>query len=74
MIFQKRFHRIEERKKKRDRRAIFKPIIVSTDEMHKFEQKEMKKIRPIQSTWYDWFINYIPGPLRKVQVVSKIKL
>ena len=33
--------------------------------MYKFEQKEMKKIRPIKNTWYYWLINYIPEPLRK---------
>ena len=33
--------------------------------MGKFEQKEMKKIRPIKNTWYDWLINYIPEPIRK---------
>ena len=25
----------------------------------------MKKIRSIKNTWYDWLINYIPGPTRK---------
>ena len=44
---------------------FFKPIIVSTDDMDKFEQKEMKKIRPIKNNWYDWLINYIPEPIRK---------
>ena len=34
--------------------------------MDKFEQKEMKKIRPIKNTWYDWLINYIPEPIRKI--------
>ena len=43
----------------------FKPIIVSIDDMHKFEQKEMKKIKPIKNTWHDWLINYIPKPMRK---------
>ena len=33
--------------------------------MDKFEQKEMKKIRPIKKTWYDWSINYIPEPIRR---------
>ena len=33
--------------------------------MDKFEQKEMKKIRPIKNTWYDWLIYYIPKPMRK---------
>ena len=42
---------------------FFKPIITFTDEMDKFEQKEMKKIRPIKNTWYDWLIDYIPEPI-----------
>ena len=32
---------------------FFKPLIVSLDDMDKFEQKEMKKIRLIKNTWYD---------------------
>ena len=44
---------------------FFKPIIVSLDDMDKFEQKEIKKVRPIKDTWYDWLINYIPEPIRK---------
>ena len=31
----------------------------------KFEEKEMKKIRPIKNTWYDRLSNYIPEPIRK---------
>ena len=38
---------------------------MSKDEMDKFEQKKMTKIRPIKNTWYDWLINYIPEPIRK---------
>ena len=34
--------------------------------MGKFEQKEMKKIRPIKIAWYDLLINYIPEPIKKV--------
>ena len=49
----------------RDRRIIFKAIIVSVDDMDKFEQKEMKKVRPIKNTWYDSLINYSPEPIRK---------
>ena len=44
---------------------FFKPIMVSIDDMDKFEQNEMKKIRPIKNTWYDWLINYIPESIRK---------
>ena len=45
---------------------FFKLIIVSIDDMDKFEQKEMKKIRPIKNTWNDWLINYIPKPKTKI--------
>ena len=37
---------------------FFKPIIVSIDVMDRREKKkEMKKIRPIKNTRYDWLIN-----------------
>ena len=39
--------------------------IVSIDDMGNFEEKEMKKIRPIKNTWYNWLINYVPEPIRK---------
>ena len=50
--------------------------------MIKFEEKEIKKLRPIENTWYNWLINYIPEPIvsyikliiYRVQVVLKIKL
>ena len=44
---------------------FFKPIIVSIDDMDKFEQKEMKKIGRIKNSCYDWFINYIHESIRK---------
>ena len=49
-------------------------IILSIDDMDKFEQKEMKKIRLIQNTWYDWLVNYIPEPIRKSVVGFKDKI
>ena len=42
------------------------------DDMDKFEEKEMKKIRPVKNTWYDWLIN-IPEPITELWVVVKIK-
>ena len=33
--------------------------------MDNFEQKEIKKIRPIKNNWYDWLINYIPEHIRE---------
>ena len=58
---------MKDRKIKRDTDELFlRPIIVSIDDMDRFERKGMKKIRPIKNTWYDWLINYIPKPIRKV--------
>ena len=51
-----------------------KPIIVSTDEMDKFEQQEMKKIRPIKNTWNDWLIDYILEPIRQSSCGFKDKI
>ena len=42
--------------------------------MDKFELKEMKKIRPIKNTWYDWLINYIPKPIKKSVGGSKDRI
>ena len=44
----------EVKTKKEIKVLFFKPIIVSTDEMDKFEQKEMNRIRPIKNIWYDY--------------------
>ena len=35
---------------------FYKPIFVSKDDMDKFEEQEMKKIRPIKRNWFDWLI------------------
>ena len=51
--------------KKEMRKLFSKLIIVSIDNINKFEQKEMKKIKSIKNTWYDWQINYIPKCIRK---------
>ena len=69
----KRFYRIKRQKLKDIEVKIkmeidelfFKPIIVSIDDMDKFEQNEMEKKRPIKNIQYDWLINYIPNPIRK---------
>ena len=62
-------------KVKREILELFsKPIIVSTDEMDKFEQQEMKKIRPIKNTWNDWLIDYILEPIRKSSCGFKDKI
>ena len=44
----------------------FKPIIVSIDDVNKFEEKEMKNLGPIKNTWCNWLINYISKVTRKI--------
>ena len=52
-----KYRELEDREVKTKReieQLSFKLIIVSIDDINKFEQKEMKKIRTIKKTWYDW--------------------
>ena len=41
--------------------------------MAKFEQNEIKKKRPIENTWYDWLLSYIPERIRKTVSGFKYK-
>ena len=51
---------------KREIEQLFsKPIVVTIDDIDKFEKNEMKKIRPIKNTWYEWLTNHIPESKRK---------
>ena len=52
--------------KRKIEELFFKPIIAPIDDLKKFQVKEMKKIRPIKKTWYDWLINYTPEPIKKM--------
>ena len=59
------FIEFKERKIKRDIEGLFlKPIIVFIDDMDSFEIKEMKNIRPVKNTWYDWLIKWCMGEKR----------
>ena len=54
---------------------LFIKLIIANINMDRFEEEEMKKIRPIKNTWYDWLINCIPKPIRKsVSVFKQIHL
>ena len=46
---------------------------MSIDDMDRFEQKEIKKKRPIKITRYDCKISYISSSIKKLSVVLKIK-
>ena len=46
----------EEKIKREIEELFYKPIIVSKDDMDKFEEQELKKIRPIKKSWYDRLI------------------
>ena len=51
--------------RKKMEKLFLKPIIVSIDDIKRFEQKKLKKERVIKNTWYDWSISYILEPVRK---------
>ena len=38
---------------------------MSIDDMDRLEEKEMKKKKHIESTWYEWVINFISESIRK---------
>ena len=43
----------EEKIKRETEELFYKPVIVSKDDMDKFEEHEMKKIRPNKRKWFD---------------------
>ena len=45
-----------EKLKREIEELFYKPIIVSKDDLNKFEKQEMKKIRPIKRNWFDLLI------------------
>ena len=47
---------------------FIKPIITTKDDVNKFEQKEVKKIRPSKNTCYNWLINYVSDKKKKEKV------
>ena len=50
--------KIRKEKLERDIKGQFhKPLIVSKDDMDKFEEQIMKKIRPVITKWFDQVIN-----------------
>ena len=60
-------------KKKEIKESLFKPIIVSIDDMDRTEQKQMKK-KYLLNAWWDWLINYISNSIKKLLAVLTIKL
>ena len=55
----------EVKTKREIKELLFKPIVVSIDDMDKFDEKGTKKIRLINNTLDDWLINYILESIRK---------
>ena len=50
--------KIRKEKLERDIKGLFhKPLIVSKDDMDRFEEQIMKKIRPVITKWFDQVIN-----------------
>ena len=58
---------------------LFKPIFISINDINRFKKIEMKKIRSVKGTWYEWSINCIPKTIRKsvgglkYKIVSALK-
>ena len=46
----------EEKIKRETEELFYKPITVSKDDMDKFQEQEMKKIKPIKRNWFDRLI------------------
>ena len=63
----------EVRIKREIEELFFKPVIVSVDDMDRFEKKRNEKNKT-KNTCYDWLINYIPEPIRNIVVDFKYKL
>ena len=62
----------EEKIKREIEELFYKPIILSKDDIDKFEEQEMKKIRPIKRNWFDGLIK--PSVMRKKYKIIRDKL
>ena len=63
---------IEEKIKREIEELFYKPIIVSKDDMDKFEEQKMKKIRPVKRNWFDRLFKQ--SVLRKKSKIIRDKL
>ena len=62
----------KEKIKREIEELLHKPIYVSKDDMDRFEEQEMKKIRPIIRKWFDQLIN--KNVIRKKPQIIRDKL
>ena len=62
----------EEKIKIEIEKLFYKAIIVSKDDMDKFEEQEMKKVRPIKRNWLDRLIKQ--SVMRKKSKIIRDKL
>ena len=61
--------------KKEIEKLFNNPIIVSKDDMDKFEEHEMKKIRQIIRNWFHWLIKQsVMGEKPKVIIINETKI
>ena len=66
------FIELKGRKIKREIEGLFlKPIIVFIDDMDSFELKEMRNIKTVKNTWYDWLINWCMGEKKIEQTKNR---
>ena len=62
----------EEKFKREIEELFYKPIVVSKDDLDKFEEQEMKKIRQIKRNWFDRLIK--ESVMRKKSKIIRDKL
>ena len=54
-------------------KLFFKPIMVSKDDMDKFEEQEIKKIRRIKRNWFDRLIKQNVMRRKSKIIIDKLK-
>ena len=47
----------KEKTKRETEEILYKPLIISKDDIDKFEEQELKRIRPIITKHLEWLIN-----------------
>ena len=63
----------EEKIKREIEELFYKPIIVSKDNLNKFEKQEMKKIRSIKRNWFDRLIKQSVMRKKSKMIRDKLK-
>ena len=50
---------------------FFKQIIISKDKIYRFQKKTQKDRKIVKNSWFDWLINYVLNPTKKLLAVLR---